>query len=346
MSDKPKPSGSPSPGTPLPGSEEFAAALDSALSSLTGSEAPRPAPETAEVENAETAAPAEAVPRAAGASESPEPAEATADSAPPEAEPAPAPLTLAPHFPGAEGALGRMLPRGAAVQLGVQVAFAELPAYFRWLFEEGFSGHLHIGGEASWHVLMLEGRPVNAAAPGATGELALAEFCARYAAGEPLAAYRLPRDLAHALSGVGAHPLRVTPGGDFTGVHSAPHGTTFYQGGQAVARVPQGLPAAGGFPALARPQALRLPRESAAWAHRAYRLTLRGRDALSPIMPAHDAFRQRHGPGGLALLRALHQGMPPAEYAQLHGTPPGELEASVAAMISGGYLQENAQEKA
>lgn len=310
MSDKPKAPGTPPAGTPLPGSEEFAAALDSALSSLTGSEVSPPETPPAEPET------------------------------PPPASPEVAPLTLTPHFPGAEGALGRMLPRGAAVHLGVQSGFAELPAYFRWLFEEGFSGHLHLGGEGSWHVLMLEGRPVNAAAPGASGELALAEFCARYAAGEALAAYRLPRELAHALSGVGERPLRVTPGGDFSGVHSAPHGTTFYRGGQAVARVPQGLAVAGGFPALARPPALRLPREGAAWAHRPYRLTLRGRDALSPIMPAHDAFRQRHGGAGLAFLRALHQGVPPAEHAQLHGLALGELEATVAAMVSGGYLQE------
>lgn len=311
MSDRSRP-----PGTPLPGSEEFAAALDSALSSLTGPEVPRHVPE----------------PQPA-----PEPEPAPSKASLPEA----APLTLAPHFPGAEGALGRMLPRGAAVHLGVQVAFAELPAYFRHLFETGFSGHLHLGGEASLHVLMLEGRPVNAAAPGKAGELALGEFCALYAQGQPLAAYRLPRELAHALSAVNERPLRITPGGDFSGVHSAPHGTTFYQGGQAVARLPQGLAAAGGFPAVALPQALRLPRESAAWAHRAYRLTLRGRDALSPIMPAHDAFRQRHGPGGLAFLRAVQQGMPPAEHAQLHGLALGELEATVAAMISGGYLQEN-----
>ncbi|MEF2277863.1 hypothetical protein V3W47_06090 [Deinococcus sp. YIM 134068] len=248
---------------------------------------------------------------------------------------------LTPMFPSAEPFLARFLPQAPASYSGLNARFCDLHAFLKYLHEGTWCGYLHATlGDQSAFVLLYEGRTVTAAAAGATGEQALGELLHLYEQGAALSAHPLPATLAHVLSGIGSRAWKFNLTEDFTGLHARPTGAIFYAGGQIVATLPATLPYEGAFPAPLRPQTLILPRSLAGWAHRQYDLTLRGRDAVNPITDVYLTFRARHGAAGLAFLRALRDGLSPAEHALRADAALHDLEPMVQEFVKTGYVRE------
>ncbi|PTA69424.1 hypothetical protein C8263_02400 [Deinococcus arcticus] len=248
---------------------------------------------------------------------------------------------LAPMFPGAAPFLARFLPHAAPLHAGLHGHFCDLHAFLKYLHEQAWYGYLHAGlGEQSAFVLLYEGRAVTAAAGSLTGEQALGELLGLYEQGALLSACALDPQLAHALSGIGSRAWKFNLTEDFTGLHARPGGAIFYVRGQILATMPATLPYEGAFPAPLRPQTLILPRRLAGWAHHQYALTLRGKDALNAITNVHQNFRARHGQPGLILLRALAEGLTPAEFALRDDGALHELEALVQEFVQGGFVRE------
>lgn len=248
---------------------------------------------------------------------------------------------LTPMFPGAAPFLTRFLPQSASTHAGLKVYFCDLHAFLKHLHEGAWFGYLHIAlGDQSADVLLFEGRTVAAAAANSTGEQALGELLNLYEQGGVLSAHPLPRTYAHVLSGVGSRAWKFNLTEDFTGLYARPSGAIFYARGEIIATMSASLPYEGAFPAPLRPQTLILPSSLAGWAHRGYALMLRGRDALNPILDAHRSFRAQYGPAGLALLRALHDRLSPAEYAMRSDLALHDLEPLVQEFLRTGYIRE------
>ncbi|WP_019585891.1 hypothetical protein [Deinococcus apachensis] len=248
---------------------------------------------------------------------------------------------LAPMFPTASPFLARFLPQSPPTHAGLKVHFCDLHAFLKYLHEAAWYGYLHATlGDQSAYVLLFEGRTVTAAAVSATGEQALGELLNLYEQGAVLNAHPLPPTYAHVLSGVGSRAWKFNLTEDFTGLHARPTGAIFYVRGEIIATMPATLPYEGAFPAPLRPQTLILPSSLAGWAHRPYAMMLRGRDALNPILDVHRAFRAQYGPVGLALLRALHDRLSPAEYAMRSDLALHDLEPLVQEFLKTGYIRE------
>lgn len=258
-------------------------------------------------------------------------------SAPAPSQPAEA---LRPKFASSGPFLARFLPDVPSSQTGIQAGFCNLHDFLSFLHEQGWHGYLYAAlGEQAAYVLVYEGRKVAAACLSSTGEQALGELLHLYEQGACLSAYPLSAQLAHILSGVGSRAWKFDLTADFTGLHAQPDEATYYYQGRAVATMPVGLPYEGAFPAPLRPQTLVLPRSLAGWAHHSYVPTLRGRDALNAITPAHQAFKAKFGAGGLSLQAALIEGLTPAEYALRHDSPLHDLEPVVQELVQLGYLK-------
>ncbi|GAA5531649.1 hypothetical protein [Deinococcus aluminii] len=248
---------------------------------------------------------------------------------------------LVPMFPGASPFLARFLPQSPPTHAGLKIQFCDLHAFLKYLHEGAWFGYLYATlGDLSAYVLLFEGRTVTAGAANATGEQALGELLNLYEQGASLSAHPLPPTYAHVLSGVGSRAWKFNLTEDFTGLHARPSGAIFYVRGEIIATMPATLPYEGAFPAPLRPQTLILPSSLAGWAHRNYALMLRGRDALNPILDVHRSFRAQYGAVGLALLRALHERLSPAEYAMRSDLALHDLEPLVQEFLRTGYIRE------
>ena len=247
---------------------------------------------------------------------------------------------LTPRFPRSTPFLSRFLPKSKATFWGLSASFCDLHAFLRHLHDISWYGYLHVAlQDQEVHVLVYEGRAVAAASAQHTGELALGDLLNLFEAGAPLGAYVLDRDIAHALSGVGSRAWKFNLTDDFTGLHAGPNGASFYVSGSVVAVMPVTLPYEGAFPAPLRPQTLILPKSLAGWAHQNYALTLRGRDALNPITPTHQQFRNHYGTIGTSLLKALSEGLTPADYALRSDAVLHELEPLIAELVKAGHIK-------
>ncbi len=247
---------------------------------------------------------------------------------------------LRPRFEPTGPFLARFLPEVPSTHTGIQAGFCNLHDFLRYLHEQNWYGYLHAGlSEQSAYVLVYEGRTVAAACLSSTGEQALGELLHLYEEGASLSAYPLEPHLAHVLSGVGSRAWKFNLTEDFTGLHARPDEAAYYYQGRVVATLPTGLPYEGAFPAPLRPQTLVLPRSLAGWAHHSYVGTLRGRDAINAITPAHQAFKAKFGAAGLTLQAALLEGLTPAEYALRHDAALHELEPVVHELVLSGYLK-------
>jgi hypothetical protein len=271
---------------------------------------------------------------------SPEP-EATPVPAPPAGEDFAAIPELRPMYPGASPFLARFLPQSEPTFQGLHSAFCDLHAFLKYLHGLGWHGYLFAGlGDQAAYVLVYEGRTVAAAAVNASGEQALGELLGLYQEGAALSAHPLPATYAHVLSGVGSRAWKFNLTPDFTGLHARPGGAVLYERGEVVATIPVTLPYEGAFPAPLRPQTLILPRSLAGWAHHAYGLTLRGRDAVNPITDIFLNFRAQYGAPGIELMRAAAQGLTPAEYAMRSDVALHDLEPLLQDFLKAGYLRE------
>ncbi|PYE54749.1 hypothetical protein [Deinococcus yavapaiensis] len=250
------------------------------------------------------------------------------------------PIELSPRFPDAAPFLGRFLPRAKAAFWGLSASFCDLHAFLRHLFDTQWYGYLHatLDGQDAF-VLIFEGRAVAAASGQNTADAALADLLNLFLAGAPLGAYVLERDIAHALSGVGSRAWKFNLTEDFTGLHVDATGASFYVSGAVLARLPVRLPYEGAFPAPLRPNTLILPKSLAGWAHQNYVLTLRGKDSLNPITTIHQQFRQQFGHGATAVLRAIAEGLTPAEYSLRSDAALHELEAVMSELVKGGFVR-------
>lgn len=247
---------------------------------------------------------------------------------------------LTPRFPHATPFLARFLPRAKAAYWGLNASFCDLHAFLRHLHSISWYGYLHTNlQDQDAHVLVYEGRAVAATSAQNTGEAALGDFLNLFLAGAPVGAYVLDRDIAHALSGVGSRAWKFNLTDDFTGLHASATGASYYLGGEVIATMPVTLPYEGAFPAPLRPQTLILPKSLAGWAHQNYVLTLRGKDAINPITAIHQQFRQQFGPNGQPLMRALADGLTPAEYALRSDAALHDLEPLLTELVKGGYVK-------
>ena len=276
-----------------------------------------------------------------------QPASAQGAPVPPEAVPAPpaedfaAIPELRPMYPGVSPFLARFLPHSEPTYQGLYAAFCDLHAFLKYLHGLGWHGYLFAGlGDQAAYVLVYEGRTVAAAAVNASGEQALGELLGLYQEGAALSAHPLPATYAHVLSGVGSRAWKFNLTPDFTGLHAQPGGALLYARGEVVATIPATLPYEGAFPAPLRPQTLILPRSLAGWAHHAYGLTLRGRDAVNPITDIFLNFRTQYGAPGLELMRAAAQGLTPAEYAMRSDVALHDLEPLLQDLLKAGYVRE------
>lgn len=248
---------------------------------------------------------------------------------------------LRPMYPGAASFLARFLPHSEPTFQGLHSAFCDLHAFLKYLHGLGWHGYLAATlGDQAAYVLVYEGRTVAAASVNASGEQALGELLGLYQEGAALAAHPLPATHAHGLSGVGSRAWKFNLTPDFTGLHARPGGALLYARGEVVASIPATLPYEGAFPAPLRPQTLILPRSLAGWAHHAYGLTLRGRDAVNPITDIFLNFRTQYGAPGLELMRAAAQGLTPAEYAMRSDAALHDLEPLLQDLLKAGYLRE------
>lgn len=247
---------------------------------------------------------------------------------------------LTPMFPAAGPFLGRFLPQAPAVHAGLNAQFCDLHALLKYLHLSAWHGYLHaVLGDQDAYVVLFEGRTVTAASAGATGEQALGDLLGLYEQGASLSAYPIAPIHAHVLSGVGSRAWKFNLTEDFTGLHARPTGAIFYSRGQIVATMRATLPYEGAFPAPLRPQTLILPRSLAGWAHHPYDLTLRGRDAVNPITDVYLGFRSRYGATGIAFMRALREGLSPAEYAMRGDVALHDLEPLVQEFVKTGYVR-------
>lgn len=248
---------------------------------------------------------------------------------------------LLPMYPGNSPFLARFLPRSPASHLGLRTDFCDLHAFLKLLHEQTWHGYLNATlGEQSAFVLVYEGRTVAAAAANVTGEQALGELLSLYEQGAILSAHPLSQTFAHVLSGVGSRAWKFNLTEDFTGLHARPTGAIFYAKGEIVATMAATLPYEGAFPAPLRPQTLILPRSLAGWAHHAYNLTLRGRDAINAITDIHLDFKSKYGQPGIGLLKAVAQNLTPAEYAMREDMALHEIEPLIQTFVKTGYLRD------
>ncbi|GAA5503051.1 hypothetical protein Dxin01_02800 [Deinococcus xinjiangensis] len=248
---------------------------------------------------------------------------------------------LQPMYSGNSPFLARFLPSSPPTHAGLNTEFCDLHAFLKYLHEQTWHGYLHAAlGEQSAYVLLYEGRTVAAAAANATGEQALGELLSLYEQGAILSAHPLSPTFAHVLSGVGSRAWKFNLTEDFTGLHARPTGAIFYARGEIVATMPATLPYEGAFPAPLRPQTLILPRSLAGWAHHAYSLTLRGRDALNAITDIHLEFKTKYGAAGIGLLKAISQHLTPAEYAMREDVALHEIEPLIQIFVKAGYLRD------
>ncbi len=249
------------------------------------------------------------------------------------------PALLEPLFPQAPSWLGRHLPRTEPSHLGLRVPYCDLSALLRYFHGEKWSGHLTVREEGVLrHALIYEGRVVAAASETCSGEQALADLVEAYAAGAAASAYPLAPKLAHALSGVGSHIWRVPPNPEFTGILVETGRSWFLVEGILLASLQLDHEESGLLPAPLRPQTLMLPGTLAGWAHLSYALTLRGRDALSPITTAAEELHRQGGKEASDLLAQLARGGTPAEYALKRDRALGDLEPLLRGLVEGGYL--------
>lgn len=248
---------------------------------------------------------------------------------------------LLPMYAGNSPFLARFLPRSPASHLGLRTDFCDLHAFLKTLHEQTWHGYLHAAlGEQSAFVLVYEGRTVAAAAANVTGEQALGELLSMYEQGAILSAHPLSQTFAHVLSGVGSRAWKFNLTEDFTGLHARPTGAIFYAKGEIVATMAATLPYEGAFPAPLRPQTLILPRSLAGWAHHAYSLTLRGRDAINAITDIHLDFKTKFGQAGIGLLKAVAQNLTPAEYAMREDLALHEIEPLIQTFVKAGFLRD------
>ena len=248
---------------------------------------------------------------------------------------------LQPMYPASAPFLARFLPSSPPTHAGLSTEFCDLHAFLKHLHEQTWHGYLHAThAEQDAFVLLYEGRTVAAAAANATGEQALGELLSLYEQGATLSAHPLSPTFAHVLSGVGSRAWKFNLTEDFTGLHARPTGAILDARGEIVATMPATLPDEGAFPAPLRPQTLILPRSLAGWAHHAYSLTLRGRDALNAITDIHLEFKTKYGQPGLGLMKAVSQQLTPAEYAMREDLALHEIEPLIQTFVKSGYLRD------
>lgn len=248
--------------------------------------------------------------------------------------------TLTPMFPEAAPVLARLLPEGEARYLGLSASFCDLHAFLRHLHDSNWYGCLHVGlGEQNVYVLVFEGRIIAASSGTQVGELALGEMLQLFTAGAVLNAYQLDQNVTHALAGVSSRVWKVTPTDNFSGVLVEQGSCILMMEGKVLGRFQMELGETGVFPAPLRPQTLILPKPLAGWAHQQYPVTLRGRDALSPITPTHQNFRKHHGQQGVDFLRSLGQDLTPAEYSLRNDIPLHDLEPLIQNWLKDGFIK-------
>lgn len=248
--------------------------------------------------------------------------------------------TLTPMFPEAQPVLARLLPEGEARYLGLSASFCDLHGFLRHLHDSNWYGYLQVAlGEQASYVLVFEGRIIAAASQTHVGEMALGEMLQLFTAGALLNAYQIEPNLVHALAGVSSRVWKVTPTDNFSGVLVEQGSCILMMEGKVLGRVHLEVGENGVFPAPLRPQTLILPKPLAGWAHQQYPVTLRGRDALSPITPTHQNFRKNFGQPGVDFLRGLGQDLTPAEYSLRHDVPLHDLEPMVQGWLKDGFIK-------
>lgn len=247
-------------------------------------------------------------------------------------------FTLQPMFKDAPAALGRLLPVGKATYLGLRARFCDLRDFFSELKEKSWSGHLYATSDgARAHVLFVEGQVALAVCRDQEADLALQAFEGMWADGASLSGFRLEDEVALALSGVMGASDSGQPDSQFSGAFVGNKKAELYVDGRLVGSMPIVGVAEGMYRSGLGQPVLVLSEPVAEWMKTRYVLTLRGRDALSPITPLYNALKREMGTIGRTLLEHLRSG---SDLSQLvhSGLTETEVAKTTQQLLAGGYI--------
>jgi len=250
------------------------------------------------------------------------------------------PTLFQPMFKDSPLTLGRLLPAGKAAYLGLRSKFCDLRSFFAELQEREWSGHLYTTVEG-WraHVLMLEGKAVAAACREDEGELALSSVQDMWNAGATLSGFRLEAEIVRTLSGVRGPALPEAPPSGFSGVWMSSTQTELWLEGRAVGRMLLPSSEHGIYPMPGEPRTIALSEPLPRSLLIPHTLTLRGRDALSPITHTYASLRRELGHVAIGLLEHIRDGKPLSEYLQAQNLAPAEAVVLLERMVGSGFLR-------
>jgi|GEM_PF-1646525 len=250
------------------------------------------------------------------------------------------PTLFQPMFKDSPLTLGRLLPAGKAAYLGLRSKFCDLRSFFAELQEREWSGHLYTTVEG-WraHVLMLEGKAVAAACREDEGELALSSVQDMWNAGATLSGFRLEAEIVRTLSGVRGPALSESPPSGFSGVWMTTTQTELWLEGRAVGRMLLPSSEQGIYPMPGEPRSIALSEPLPRSLLLPHTLTLRGRDALSPITHTYASLRRELGHVAIGLLEHIRDGKPLSEYLQAQNLAPAEAVVLLERMVGSGFLR-------
>lgn len=250
------------------------------------------------------------------------------------------PTLLQPMFKDSPLTLGRLLPAGKAAYLGLRSKFCDLRSFFSELEEREWSGHLYATVEG-WraHVLMLEGKAVAAACREDEGELALSSVQDMWNAGATLSGFRLEAEIARALTGVRGPALPESPPSGFSGVWMGSAQTELWLEGRAVGRLVLPSSEQGIYPMPGEARSIALSEPLPRVLLIPHVLTLRGRDALSPITHTYASLRRELGGVAIGLLEHLRDSKPLNLYLTEQNLAPTEAVLLLGRMVESGFLR-------
>lgn len=259
---------------------------------------------------------------------------------------------LPPRDPNSASDLLRALPRLIPPER-LPPGAIDLPRLLERLSDEAFNGTVSYRTSRDSSLALLAGGTIRAAVHESGGALhSRAEALrALQKAGQTTARGVLelePLDSGLALPLTALALERTAPEKaiSFSGLELTPAGYTYWRNGQPFLTVTGTVSGPQRRYALAEESMVRapeieLPSEPPGWEELRYHLTLRGRDALNPMMELNMSFRNDHGSGGERVLTVLGGGATLEQCARELGFELGELKPWLEKLEAAGMIRTN-----
>lgn len=251
--------------------------------------------------------------------------------------------------PGSPVAALRALPDLAA-ETPLDTGLLDFRALLARYAERGLSGAVTVRSESEEGIVLLYKGRLQAAAHGRENRVVSSAQALRNMyretlpdAGGRLALHKLEPALVAALAGLAQERsprAAAAELGTFTGIEVGKRGYLFYTAGRPYLLIEaQTIGPPRLYEAQLASEALELPDKPTGWERRAYRLTLRGHDALNPMTDLYLNFTSRYGPASLQLLREVRAAAPTAELADRLGLDEEALRVLVEGLESNGLIR-------